>query len=145
MLLYMLLLLANRSLILFCLFVFIFLLLGPHPRPMDIPRTGIESLQLPAYTTATATWVLSRVCNLHRSSPQHGIPNRARPGVKPTSSWILVEFVSAAPQQEFHWYVLINALSEDTESNSVLENMFLICVQQIDFNMKSPIITVDNN
>ena len=31
------------------------LLLGPHPRHMEVPRLGVESeLQLPAYATATA-------------------------------------------------------------------------------------------
>ena len=36
---------------------------------MEVPRVGVESeLQLPAYTTATATWDLSHVCNLHHSS-----------------------------------------------------------------------------
>ena len=37
-------------------FIFIFCFLGPLPRPMEVPRLGGESeLQLPAYTTATAT------------------------------------------------------------------------------------------
>ena len=39
--------------LLFYLFV---VFLGPHPRYMEVPRLGVESeLQLPAYTTATAT------------------------------------------------------------------------------------------
>ena len=38
---------------------------------MEIPRLGVESeLQLPAYTTATATGDPSRVCDLHHSSRQ---------------------------------------------------------------------------
>ena len=42
------------------------LFLGPH---MEVPRLGVESEpQLRAYTTATATPDLSRVCNLHHSS-----------------------------------------------------------------------------
>ena len=33
---------------------------------MEVPGLGVESeLQLPAYTTATATQDLSRVCDLH--------------------------------------------------------------------------------
>ena len=33
-----------------------FFFLGPHPLHMEAPRLGVESeLQLPAYTTATAT------------------------------------------------------------------------------------------
>ena len=43
---------------------------------MQVSRLGIElELQLPAYTTATATWDPSRVCNLHHSSKQHWILN----------------------------------------------------------------------
>ena len=43
---------------------------------MEVSRLGVESeLQLLAYTTATATWDLSPICNLHRSSWQHQILN----------------------------------------------------------------------
>ena len=42
---------------------------GPHPWHMEVPRLGVKSeLQLPAYTTGTATWDLSYVCNLNGSS-----------------------------------------------------------------------------
>ena len=38
---------------------------------MEVPRLGTESeLQLLAYTTATATWGLSLICDLHHSSQQ---------------------------------------------------------------------------
>ena len=40
----------------FFLFFFFFVFLRLHPRHMEAPRLGVESeLQLPAYTTATAT------------------------------------------------------------------------------------------
>ena len=43
---------------------------------MEVPRLGLESeLQLPVYTTATATQDLSHVCNLPHSSQQHWIPD----------------------------------------------------------------------
>uniref|UniRef100_A0A4X1WCH5 Uncharacterized protein n=1 Tax=Sus scrofa TaxID=9823 RepID=A0A4X1WCH5_PIG len=43
---------------------------------MEIPRLGIESeLQLPAYTTATATQDPSHICDLHHSSQQCWILN----------------------------------------------------------------------
>ena len=43
---------------------------------MEVPRLGGESeLQPLAYTTATATWDPSHVCNLHRSSWQLRILN----------------------------------------------------------------------
>ena len=46
---------------------------------MEIPRLGTElELQLPAYPAATETQDPSRVCDLHHSSQQHGIPNPLR-------------------------------------------------------------------
>jgi len=43
---------------------------------MEVSRLGIKSeLQLPAYTTATAMWDLSCVCNLHHSSRKCWILN----------------------------------------------------------------------
>ena len=36
---------------------------------MEVPTLGIKlELQLRAYTTATATWDLSHVCDLHHNS-----------------------------------------------------------------------------
>ena len=69
---------------------------------MDVPRLGVESeLQLPAYTTATATLDPSLVCNLHHSSRQHQILNPlVRPGIKPASPWTLFGFVTTKPQRE---------------------------------------------
>ena len=47
-------------------FLFKLVFLGLHPQCMEVPRLGVElELQLPAYTTATATWDLSFVCCLH--------------------------------------------------------------------------------
>ena len=49
---------------------------GAHLQHMEVPRLGVESeLQLPAYTTATATQDLSRVCDLYYSSQQRQILN----------------------------------------------------------------------
>ena len=43
---------------------------------MDVPRLGVKlELQLLAYTTATVTPDLSRVCNLHHSLQQRQILN----------------------------------------------------------------------
>ena len=70
---------------------------------MAVPRLGVMlELQLPATGTATATWDRSHVCDLHHSSWQGWISTGypVRPGIKPTSSWILVGFVSAGPQWE---------------------------------------------
>ena len=38
-------------------------------------QIGESELQLPGYSTATATWSLSYICNLHYSSRQHRIIN----------------------------------------------------------------------
>ena len=43
--------------------------LGPHLWHMEVPRPGVElELELPAYTTATATGDPSHVCDLYHSS-----------------------------------------------------------------------------
>ena len=43
---------------------------------MEATRLGVElELQLLTCTTATATWDLSLICNLHHTSQQHQIPN----------------------------------------------------------------------
>ena len=44
--------------------------LGPYPRHMEVSRLEVRSeLQLPSYTTATATPDPSRVCDIHHRSP----------------------------------------------------------------------------
>ena len=49
--------------------LYVICFLGPHLRHMGIPKLGVESeLQVPAYTTATATQDLSHISNLHHSS-----------------------------------------------------------------------------
>ena len=54
-----------------CLFV-----LWPHLWHMEVPGLGVESeLQLAAYTTASAMWDLSRICDLYLSLWQHRILN----------------------------------------------------------------------
>ena len=79
-------------------FFFFALFLGPHSRHVEVPRLGVESeLQLLAYTTATATWDPSHVCNLDHSSWQCQTLNQLSEAI---TSWFLVGFVSAAPQRE---------------------------------------------
>ena len=54
----------------FCFFG-LFVFLGPHLQHMEVPRLGVQSeLWPPAYTTAAATWDLSRICGLHHISQQ---------------------------------------------------------------------------
>ena len=69
---------------------------------MEIPRLGIKSeLQLPAYATATAMPDLSCVFDYSTAhSNARSLTHGAEPGIQPASSWILIVFVTAEPQQE---------------------------------------------
>ena len=54
----------------------LFVFLGSHLWHMEVPRLGVVSeLQLLAYTTATATWDPSHICDLHHSLQQHWMPS----------------------------------------------------------------------
>ena len=58
------------------IFFFYFCFLGPYLQNMEVPRLGVRlELQVPAYTTATATWDPSHICHLHCSLWQHWILN----------------------------------------------------------------------
>ena len=64
---------------------------------MKVPRLGVKSeLQLPAYTTATATQDLSCVCDLHHSSRQRWILDPLSEARNRT----LLRYISAVPQSE---------------------------------------------
>ena len=57
-------------------FFFFFCFLGLYPWHMEVPRLGVKSeLQLQAYSTATATWDPSTICDLHQSLCQRQILN----------------------------------------------------------------------
>ena len=92
---------AGQSCFLFlCLFVFVFL--GLHPWHVDAPKLGVElELQLPAYTTVTATRDPSHLWDPHHRPGQHRILTHwARFGIEPATSLLLVRFISAGPQGE---------------------------------------------
>ena len=83
-----------------------FFLGGAHPHHMEVPRLGVQlELQLPAYTKAHG--------NIRSLTHWMG------PGIKPTSSWILVRFVTAEPQEDLQVYIF-NAAS------SVINPRFLL-------------------
>ena len=71
---------------------------------MEVPRLGVKSeLQLPAYTTATATAMqnLSHICDLNHSSGQHWVLNPLSEASDQTHIlMVLVIFFSNEPQQE---------------------------------------------
>jgi len=87
----------------------VFVFSGPHPGHMEIPRLGVQSeLQPPACATATATQDRSLVFNRHHSSQQRLILNPLSEARDLTeTSWFLVRFISAAPQQELFKQFLI--------------------------------------
>ena len=63
----------------FLAFFVFFIFSGPHPRHLGVPRLGVQSELWPlAYTTATATPDLSRICDLYHSSRQCQILNPLR-------------------------------------------------------------------
>ena len=69
---------------------------------MEVPRLGVElELQLPAYATTKALGIraVSATCTTAHSDAG-SLTHRVRPGIKLASSWILVRFISAAPQWE---------------------------------------------
>jgi len=69
---------------------------------MEIFRLGVKlEMQLPAYTTATATPDLSHFVTYTTIHSNAGsLTHRARPEIEPVSSWMLVRFVSTKPQWE---------------------------------------------
>ena len=79
-----------------CIFFFFFFAFwGPHLWHTEVSRLGVKSeLQLSAYTTATAMWDPSLVCDLHPSSQQCQIPKPLSEARDYPTSWLLVRFVS---------------------------------------------------
>ena len=71
---------------------------------MEVPMLGVElELQLPAYTTATATTVPDLSASLTYTTAHSNVGSLThgeRPGMEPATSWFLVGLVSTAPQQE---------------------------------------------
>ena len=70
---------------------------------MEVSRLGVQSeLQLPAYATATAMQIRAvSVTYTTAHGNARSSTHRVRPGMEPTSSWILVGFITVAPQREF--------------------------------------------
>ena len=63
---------------------------------MEVPRLGVQSeLQLPAYTTATATWDRATSATYTTAHGNARSPTQwARPGIKPSTSRFLVGFIN---------------------------------------------------
>ena len=89
-------------------FFFFFSFLVPPLRHMEVPRLGVElELQLLAYTIATAMGDPGHICDIHHS-PQRPNPltHWVRPGIEPTSSWILLHYCWAmmgTPENSYYY------------------------------------------
>ena len=83
----------------FCLSV---VFLGLYPRHMEVLRLGVElKLQLPAYPQPQQLRIQAMSATYTKAHSSTGsLTHRARPGIEPTSSWILVEFITPEPQWE---------------------------------------------
>ena len=83
-------------------YIYIYSLFRSTPSEHGSSKAGgwIRACRLPAYTTATATWDPSHTCDLHQISQQcRSLTHWVRLGIEPTSSWILVGFITFEPQQ----------------------------------------------
>ena len=75
-------------------FFLFFCFLGLYQQHMEVPRLGRGGIEQQRRIQAA-----SATCTTH-SSWKHRILNLLRPGIEPTTSWLLVGFVYAVPQWE---------------------------------------------
>ena len=95
---------------------FFFCFLGPHLRHTEVPRLGVElELQLPSYTTGTATWDPGCICDLYTTAHinTRSLAHWGRPGMEPTCSWMVV-FVHCWATKGTPLYTLLNLVPEDS-------------------------------
>ena len=88
---------------------FLLLFLGLHQHCMEVSRLRVKSgVQLLAYSTATAIWDLSCVCDLHHSSWQHAgsLTHWAGPEIEPVSSWILIRSFPLCHKGNYNFIVV---------------------------------------
>ena len=76
---------------------------------MEVPRLGVElELQLPACATATVTLRIRAVSATYTTT--HGnsrsLTHWVRLGIEPSSSWILVRFVTTEPRWELIRHII---------------------------------------
>ena len=85
------------------LLIFLFLVyFGPHLWHVQVPRLGVKSeLQLPAYTTAMLDPSHHLQPTLQLTAMPDPSPTEQGQELNPVSSWIIIRFVTAEPQQEF--------------------------------------------
>jgi len=84
----------------FCFLVFVLLccFLWPYPQHMEVPRLGVQSEPIPQPQQCRIWAVSATYTTAHGNASS--LTHWTRPGIEPTTSWFLIRFVSAAPQQE---------------------------------------------
>ena len=88
--------------LLLLLLTYLFCFLGLHPCPLEDPRLGLSQSYGCRPTTQTqqcGIWATSATYTTAHSNTR-SLTHWARPETEPVSSWILVRFVSTAPQWE---------------------------------------------
>ena len=102
---------SPASMLVFPLY-YLFIYFSFYLRHIDVPGLGVESeLQLPAYTTATATADLSSICDLHHSLGQRQILNsliearesNLHPHILTDNSWVLNPLSRKGNSRYFHF------------------------------------------
>ena len=93
------------------LFIYLFpFFVGPHPLQMEFPRLWVKSeIQLPAFTTATATQDLSRVCSLHHGSQLCRIFNPLSKARDQTQNLMIPSWIHfcCATMGTLHWFIFV--------------------------------------
>ena len=90
------------------LYAIFFFFLGPRPWHMEGPKPGVE-LELQPCQPAPQPQQHGIQADSATYTTAHGnarsLIHWARPGIEPTSSWILVRFVTGEPQREYPIWV----------------------------------------
>ena len=93
----------------FLWFLFFFFFLGPHPQHMEFPRLGLNQsyscwlTPQPQQRRIPAMSVTYTIAHGNSGSLTHW----ERPEIEPAASWFLVRFISAAPQWELLWILVL--------------------------------------
>ena len=75
--------------------------LGPYLRHMEVSRLGSNKSYSGQPMPQPQQWGIQAESVTYTTAHSGSLTQRARPGFKPTSSWILAVLISAAPQWEF--------------------------------------------
>ena len=111
---------------------------------MEVPRLGVES-ELLAYTVIQLGVQAASLTYTTAHTNSGSLTHWARPGIKPASSWILVGFVSAAPQWELpqpECYMCKSCYCVSTEAPG-FSNTSLIILHQLEDKMKAHSFLMD--